>query len=142
MDFLTNGSTGNKKILNATKSVNDEGVKFDSSLERHMYDRLKAAKIDFQFQVEYLLQEKFRYNGEAVRAITLTVDFVLSPGFGNLIIDTKGWANDVSPLKHKMLKWHLFKESERTGWLLPTIELPATKKQCDELVNRLLYDKK
>jgi len=125
----------NKKVRNATKSINDEGIKFDSAIERYMYERLKASKIDFQFKVEYLLQEKFRYNGEAVRAIKLTVDFFL-PGY-NKIIDTKGWANDVAPLKMKLLKWHLYRKD-----FSPTIELPATKKECDELINRLLYDKK
>lgn len=125
---------GNKKVRNAVKSTNAEGVKFDSNLEKHMYGLLKATRIYFNFQVPYVLQEKFAYGTENIRAITLTVDFFL-PG-KNMIIDTKGWANDRAPLKYKMLKKHLVDTQPDN---LPVIELPATKDECNLLLNRLLY---
>lgn len=130
---------GNKKVRNATKSVVD-GVKFDSNLEKTMYDLLTGAQIDFQFQKQYILQQKFRYGTAAIRAITLTVDFYLPER--NMIIDTKGYANDVAPVKYKMLKKLLYFEYDN-GWItsLPKIELPSTKKECEVLLNRLLYDK-
>lgn len=122
----------NKKVRNATKSeVN--GVKFDSNLEKYMYGLLQGAGIDFEFQKVYVLQEKFSYRIEAVRAVTLTVDFYLPTK--NMIIDTKGYANDVAPLKYKLLKWHLYLKFQT-----PVIELPSTKKECDLLLSRLLYD--
>ncbi len=127
----------NAKVKNAVKSeVN--GVKFDSNLEKYMYGLLKGAGITFDFQVVYVLQEKFRYNGEAVRAITLTVDFVLHSR--NMIIDTKGYANDIAPLKYKMLKNYFVEGRYGESWL-PVIELPSTKKECDLLLNRILYGK-
>ena len=122
----------NAKIRNATKSEVD-GVKFDSRLEKYMYDLLTGAKIDFQFQVEYLLQEKFRYRGEAIRAITLTVDFVLESR--EIIIDTKGFQTQQGTMRYKLLK----KLMARSG-KAPEIILPSNKKECDELLNRLLYD--
>jgi hypothetical protein len=122
----------NKKVKNATKTVVD-GVKFDSQLEAYMYSLLKGAKIEFEFQKVYVLQEKFRYGKEAVRAVTLTVDFWLP--FQNMIIDTKGFANDVSPLKMKWLKRWLLDYYEYVN-----IELPKNKKECDVLLNRILYD--
>ena len=130
-----NKPVGNKKIRNATKSEVD-GVKFDSQLERYMYEILKGAGVHFDFQVEYVLQEKFRYGTDAIRAITLTVDFVLTGK--NMIIDTKGFMNDRAPMKIKMLKRHLLNTQPDN---LPTIELPSNKKECDELLNRLLYEK-
>lgn len=129
----------NKKIMNATKSVNDEGIKFDSNLERYMYGLLKGAGIDFDFQVEYVLQEKFRYNSEAVRAITLTVDFLLSTR--NVIIDTKGMQTQQGAMRYKMLKrwlidnWRTFDPNR----VLPAIHQPSNKKECDLLLNKLLY---
>lgn len=125
--------SANRKIQNATKSVVD-GVKFDSNLEKYMYGLLQGAGVTFDFQKEYELQPGFRYRGEAVRAIKKIVDFWLPEH--NMIVDTKGFANDVAPMKHKMLKSVLkhLQDSE------PVIELPATKKECDLLLNKILYD--
>src|ERR1700760_2313070 len=138
----------NAKIKNATKSINSDGVKFDSQLERYMYERLKAAGIDFEFQVGYVLQEKFRYGTEAVRGITLTVDFRL-PGH-NMLIDTKGFKTQQGTMRWKMLK-HLLRNKLAEEQMLqfepidssklPSIEQPKNKKECDLLINRLLFDK-
>ena len=136
-DLLEQGK--NKKIMNAKKVTDEAGVHFDSGLERYLYDLLQGAGIDFDFQVKYVLQNKFRYHGEAIRAITLTVDFFLAGK--NMIIDTKGYANDVAPLKYKMLKWVLHNNWLEFGLPTPIIELPSTKKECDILLNRLLFDK-
>jgi len=133
----------NKKIRNATKTVVD-GVKFDSLLEKYMYDLLRGAKIEFEFQKVYVLQEKFRYGKEAVRAITLTVDFFVPLLFNEaIIIDTKGFANDVAPLKMKLLKRLLYDHYENHYYAkLPKIEIPKNKKEAELLLNRLLYDDK
>lgn len=125
----------NAKVKNATKSIVD-GIKFDSKLEKYLYDLLKGAQIDFEFQKVYILQDKFRYGSEAVRAITLTVDFLIPSK--NMICDTKGWSNDVSPLKYKMLKNLLW--AEKNGLNLPRIEMPRNKSECDLLLNKILYD--
>ena len=71
-DLPRNGITtpiGNRKVLNATKTE-ENGVIFDSRLERYMHDLLKSHGIGFLFQKRYTLQEPFTYNGENVRAIT------------------------------------------------------------------------
>lgn len=126
----------NAKVKNATKSIVD-GVRFDSKLEKYLYDLLKGAQIDFEFQKVYILQDKFRYGTEAVRAITLTVDFLIPSK--NMIIDSKGYANDVSPLKYKLLKNLLW--TENNGLNLPKIEMPKNKLECDLLLNKILYER-
>jgi hypothetical protein len=133
--FENINATGNKKVRNATKSTNDAGIKFDSTLERYMYDLLTASKIHFEFQKSFELQAKFYYNGEVVRAISKIVDFYLPTR--NIIIDTKGFSNDVSPLKHKMLKSVL----KHLHDMQPEIIMPKNKKECDLLLNKLLYQK-
>ena len=125
---------GNKKIRNATK-VEADGVKFDSQLEKYLYDLLKGAGIAFEFQKTYVLQEKFRYAGKAIRSVTLTVDFFL-PGHG-LIIDSKGFQTQQGAMRWKMLK-HVLKHQHNVE---PRIELPSTKKECELLINRLKFDK-
>lgn len=130
----------NAKIKNATKSINQNGVKFDSKLEKYMYELLQGEGIDFEFQKVYILQEKFKFGTEAIIAIKKIVDFYLP--LQNMIIDTKGYSNDVSPMKHKMLKRHL-QDCFETGnnISLTRIEMPRNKKECDLLLNRILYDK-
>lgn len=134
MDKVFNVMKPNAKVKNATK-IEANGVKFYSKLEKFMYDLLKGAQIDFEFQKEYLLQEKFRYRDEAVRAITLTVDFWLPTR--NMIIDTKGFQTQQGAMRWKMLKSHL-KHIEDSQ---PEIILPKNQKECNLLLNRLLYDK-
>lgn len=122
----------NKKIRNAKKSIID-GVQFDSDLEAYMYRLLTGAKINFEFQKTFTLQEKFRYRDENIRAIVKIVDFYLPTR--NMIIETKGYASDVSPIKHKMLKKAL-----KLNYLIePEVIMPKNKRECDLLLNKLLY---
>jgi hypothetical protein len=128
-----NAVVGNKKIMNATK-VEAGGIRFDSRLEKTMYDLLTGAGIYFEFQKVFLLQEKFRYNGEAVRAITLTVDFYLP--IYNKIIDTKGHQTQQGALRYKLLKSvlkHLYD-------MQPEVLMPKNALECERILNRLLYN--
>lgn len=125
---------GNQKVKNATK-IEVDGVKFDSKLEKYMYDLLKGAQIDFEFQKVFVLQPKFKYRTENVRAISKVVDFYLESR--SIIIDTKGFSNDVSPMKHKMLKFALMNDYV----IQPDIIMPKDKQECNLLINRILYDK-
>lgn len=124
----------NAKIKNAVKSVNGEGVKFDSNLERYLFNSLTAAKIEFEFQKEYVLQPSFKYLGVTIREIKIVVDFYL-PKY-HVIADSKGWSTDISKLKYKLLKYYFFNKGAE-----PKIYMPGTPKECQFLVNKLLYDK-
>lgn len=124
----------NKKIKGAVKSVVN-GIAFDSNLEKYMHGLLQGAGIDFEFQKVFILQNKFRYRIENIRAIKKIVDFYLP--VHNVIIDTKGFSNDISPMKHKMLKSVL----KYLYDMQPEIFMPKNKAECDLLLNKLLYDK-
>jgi hypothetical protein len=123
----------NKKVRNATK-VEQDGIKFDSKLEHYMYTLLQGAGINFEFQKVFVLQEGFRYNGEAIRPIKSIVDFWL-PEL-NMVVDAKGYANDTAPLKYKLLK-HQFHTQGKN----PVVVMPKNKKECDALINRIRYGK-
>jgi hypothetical protein len=131
-DLLIQVPAANRKVKNATK-IEEHGVKFDSLLEKYMYNVLKGAQIDFEFQKVFILQPKFKYRTENIRAIYKVVDFWIESK--SIIIDTKGWANDVSPMKHKMLKYALLNDYG----IEPEIFMPSNKKECDLLLNRLLF---
>jgi hypothetical protein len=119
---------GNKKI-----EVN--GIKFDSKLEHDCYNYLKLVKADFDFQHKIILQEGFRHNGKAIRAITMIVDFVVRVGDMTYYVDTKGYATESSKIKYKMLKYRL-KDEENSDviWL-------ETKGKIKEFINSKIIDK-
>jgi hypothetical protein len=115
-------------MVKVNKVYNDEGIKFASKLEKYCYEHLIEAEISFIFQYKYVLQDKFRYNGEAIRQITLSVDFYL-PEL-NVIIDTKGFQREDNKLKWKMLKAQLQDTS-------PVIYFPKSQKAVLEILKSL-----
>ena len=117
----------NKKVRGASKKIYD-GIEFDSALEVNCYKLLKASDIKFDYNSRtYELMPKFRLNkvtsydyskskgyGQTLTkkglkrvysTMTLTPDFIIDSGDKNIsiIIETKGYANDVYPYKKKML---------------------------------------
>ena len=95
--FYKKSKYGNKKII-----FND--IKFDSKLELYCYKLLNEMGVSFTFQKKIILVDKFRYNNKTIRAITLTVDFVIENEDRTIYLDTKGFATEVAKIKYKMLK--------------------------------------
>lgn len=127
---------GNKGNKYGNVKVERDGVKFDSKLERTMYDMLKKFKIPFDFQVTEELQPPFRDStGKAIIRITAIVDFVIDIDGKRLYVDTKGEATQVAIVKYKILNYreHLKKSNYEIIWL-------ATKKDVNNFVIDL-YDK-
>lgn len=120
----------NRKIRNATK-VEVEGVKYASRLELYAAEVFKNQNIEYDFQVTYELQPKFKYAKESIRNISIIVDFYL-PKY-DVLTDTKGWQLTDSKLKHKMLKYTLHQQGKTT----PIILLKNKKE-----VNAFVYDLK
>ncbi len=140
--------TKNKKVRNAVSKVY-KGIKFRSKLELFTYKKLEEAGIKCLYEKKkYILMEGFRFeqesiepsnkkatkgeyinNADKVRDITYTPDFV-DPN-GKWIIEVKGFANDVFPLKWKLFKNHLQQTGnppvlylpKNQGQVLKTIEL-------------------
>ncbi len=134
----------NKKVRNATSKVYKR-IKFRSKLELFTYKKLEEASIKSLYEKKkYVLQEGFHYSQQCyephktkgyvdntykVRDITYTPDFV-DPN-GKWIIEVKGFANDVFPVKWKMFKNHLMQLEDppvlylpkNQGQVLKTIEL-------------------
>jgi hypothetical protein len=103
------------------------GLKFDSKLELYFYDLLVKEKLDFEFQVKYVLHPSFKYGKTTVRAMTLTVDFDFTKSGLNVIVDTKGFMRPDNVLKWKMFKY-IMKDTH------PDIHFPSNKQKCLEVV--------
>ena len=132
----------NKKVRNATAKVY-KGIKFRSKLELFTYRKLEDAGIDALYEKKkYVLQEGFRYSATVyephktkgyiptttkIRDITYTPDFV--DPHGRWIIEVKGFANDVFPMKWKMFKNYLMQPDDP-----PVLFLPRNQKQVLETI--------
>ena len=114
------------------KVIKVDGLKFDSKLEMYCFNMLKQFGIDFEFQVKIVLVDKFRYNGKAIREITLIVDFILENKGIKYYVDTKGFATDKSTIKYKLLKNKL-KDDLYTDvvWL-------KNQKEVQSFINKLI----
>ena len=132
---------GNKKVRNATTKVY-KGIKFRSKLELFTYKKLEEAGIKaFYEKRKFILMDGFRYeqqsiepsnkkatkgeyinNTDKVRDITYTPDFVAP--HGRWVIEVKGFANDIFPLK-----WKLFKHMLQQYPDPPRLYLPKNQKQ-------------
>jgi hypothetical protein len=130
------------KIRNATAKVY-KGIKFRSKLEVFAYKQLEAAKIKSMYEENtYTLlpgfypimdsyepsKGEYKNNTKKVRAITYTPDFV-DPD-GKWIIEVKGYANDVFPIKWKLFKMYLMENDMEDC----TLYLPRNQKQVKETV--------
>jgi len=99
----------NPKIKNATV-VTVDGVTFRSKLEARFAQLLRLHKIPYKYEEEtWVILDKFEYEGEKIRAVTYTPDFIL----GDLVVEIKGWQNDVFPLKRKFILRHLLDTHSR-----------------------------
>ena len=136
-----------KRQITRYKKTKFLGIDFASKLEAHMYKLLIAYKINAGYEsrkftiidgfvAEFSCYEKTKTKkylhdrgNKKVLPITYTPDFV-DPN-GKWIIEVKGYANDVFPLKWKMFKNHLMKLEnppvlylpKNQGQVLKTIEL-------------------
>jgi hypothetical protein len=126
---------GFSKRKYGNKKIEVDGVKFDSKLEMKCYNLLKEMGFSFEFQKQITLVDKFRYNKEAIRAITIVVDFVLDHDGHTIYIDTKGFATEVSKIKYKMLRY-ILKDEENTDvvWL-------HTQKEVSDYLIKLKEEK-
>ena len=130
------------KIRNATSAVY-KGIKFRSKLELFTYKQLEDAGIKSMYEENtytlmpgfYPLMDsyepskgEYKNNTKKVRGITYTPDFV--DPYGKWIIEVKGYANDVFPIKWKLFKMYLM-ENDMEEY---TLYLPKNQKQVKETI--------
>ena len=92
----------------AKKTVID-GITFPSQKEGDYYCELKMLRmagevVDFERQVTFELQPKFKHSGKTERAIKYIADFVVKYKDGRtVVVDVKGDKTAVYRIKRKML---------------------------------------
>ena len=124
----------NKKVKNATVNMY-EGIKFRSKLETYTYIKLQQAGIqNVEYEKnKYELLPKFQFNGENIRSMTYTPDFVIN---GNIIIECKGMQNDAFPLRWKLFKYYLY--SNKLNY---TLYLVHNQKEVNQMIDQLVTKK-
>jgi hypothetical protein len=122
---VANHSTSNKKVKNATP-LEYSGINFKSKLEMYCYKLLKENNIPVEYEVvKFQILEPFTYNGENIRGMTFTPDFVGD----NFVVECKGFMNDAFPLRWKLFKHHLSVHKLRYD-----LYLPRNKKDVEKVV--------
>lgn len=106
--------------------VKIDDITFDSRMEADYYIRLKICKSQnkiksFCVHPKIVLQEKFKYKGKSVSAITYSPDFkVINADETIEYIDIKGVKTNEFKIKEKMFK-NLIKDDENTNFYCLTL---------------------
>lgn len=134
----------NRKNINYTKTTVD-GIKFASKLEAYMYTLLVENGFEPGYESEtFILMEDYAYEydsyeyyrtremknskGKRVQGVTYTPDFVGD----DYIIEVKGRANEVFPLRWKMFKKYISENRPGT-----TLYMPKNDKDCQQVIELL-----
>jgi len=122
----------NTKVKNATPTKYD-GIQFKSKLEVYCYTKLKENNIKAVYEeITFEILPSFTYNGEKVRNMKFTPDFVGE----TFIIECKGNMNDSFPLRWKIFKYYLLNNN-----LKYNLYLPRNKKQIDQVIDKIIKNK-
>ena len=135
-----------------SKKLTYDGIKFASGLERYMYQALKKAKIQSEYEgCTFTLQEGFMFDNESyerqsngkgdmvnrgskkILPIKYTPDFIGH----DFVIECKGRANESFPIRWKMFKKYVnFKMNH------VTLYKPQNQKECDKVVELIIKKRK
>jgi len=121
--------TKDKRKIKSIKTVID-GITFDSRLESCCYTELRDAGMKFEMQVPYEIIPPFIYKGKKIRPMKWTPDFYI-PSL-NILIETKGMANESFPLRLKMFMY-MFTD----GGNEPEVVILKNQKEIKEYVAKL-----
>ena len=117
---------GNKKIKNATENTSS-GITFKSKLEATIYKTLKEygfkpqyEKVTFEFvpnlrpTIPFFkrIGKTFGLDMKPLRPITYTPDFTFTHNKILIIVEAKGFENDVYPVKRNLFRRHLEKQKK------------------------------
>ena len=121
--------TEDKRKIKSSK-VEQDGIVFDSKLENYFYNLLKENNIEFELKPEYQLLETFKYRHETIQGMRCTPDYYLPKQ--DIIVDCKGFSNELSPVRYKLLKHILTTQGKN-----PRIVMPSTQKKCLKLIQEI-----
>jgi len=126
----------NKKVRNATPIVVDD-IHFRSKLEAYTYTKLKEAEISADYEgVSWVLLSEFQYQGEKIRPIKYTPDFVGIGKDANFVIECKGHQNDAFPLRAKLFKYYLSQYSPHVKYYIG-----KNQKEINQIIEQIKSDK-
>lgn len=108
----------NRTKYNVDKSTSqrtsDDGIVFDSILEKRFYEEVILPNVqsgiikEYELQKKYILQDSFKKNGHLVRPIFYVADFYVELFNGReLVLDTKGMPDSVAKIKRKLF-WNTY----------------------------------
>lgn len=123
------GSEPDKRKIKSTK-VEQDGIVFDSKLENYFYNLLKENGIRFELKPVFEILPSFTYRHEKILGMKCTPDYYLIDY--DVIVDCKGFSNELSPIRYKLLKSKLSLEGKQ-----PRIVMPSSQTKCRSIIEQL-----
>lgn len=99
----TRAKQTNREHKYKAQKATEDGIKFDSKLERNCYLVLRDSGLEYSLQESFQIQEGFKDEGKAIRGITYKSDFVIKHNGNIFILDSKGMLTPEFKLKRKLL---------------------------------------
>lgn len=125
------GDGSNQKVKNATPTTLD-GIAFKSKLEAHVYSVFKEAGIVLNYEaMKFDIIPAFEYKGVKFRKATITPDFTTPDG--RIIIEAKGFPNEVFPLR-----WKIFNHTLSLQKNQPHVYLVHNKQETLDALTHVL----
>ena len=140
----------NRKIKNATKTFFD-GIEFKSILEKRVYEKLIESGFQPNYEAQTFLlvegfkptipfwvynkkQHCFKNNSSKLRDWTYTPDFIMEYKGCKILIEVKGFQNDVFPYKFKLFRKLLEKNKNCDNYIVVKINSVG---EVQEFINYL-----
>lgn len=93
--------------------IEENGVKFDSALEKFCYDQFKKHEVVFEFQSSLLLQATFKnLEGTTIRKMQWFADFLINTPKCIYYVDAKGHVTEEYKMKKKIAERKLTKRGK------------------------------
>lgn len=127
-----NGVTVTDKRKIKSKKITIDDIEFDSLLEGKTYVALRDSRIEFIIKPIYEIIPSFKYAGENIRKMVWTPDFYL-PEL-NIILESKGLANESFPLRLKMFKFMYRLENDGKE---PQVVIVKNEKELTAFIEQL-----
>jgi hypothetical protein len=130
-----NGVTVTDRRKIKSKKITIDEIEFDSLLEGKTYTALRDSKEEFVIKPIYQIIPSFEYASDKIRKMIWTPDFYLPKR--NIVLESKGLANESFPLRLKMFMWMHRIEN---GGMEPKVVIVKNAKELSAFIDSLLIN--
>jgi len=116
--------------------VEYQGINFSSKLEVYLFKLLQSEGFEFKYEPERweVFPAFVDFEGNKIRSINYTPDFIVPFEDSEFVIETKGRPNDSWALRIKLIRKHITDNRHNTKYLIP-----KNQQHCREILQILMH---